>query len=105
MRRKIAIFILFVLLGFPCFSQQKDSLSSAKQKESNIVAADSARIALDIIVDSTGKLISATYAAESSTTNNEKMIAIAKRRANQIKYPVMKQQYRQRLLFIFRIAQ
>jgi hypothetical protein len=91
----------------PYFINAVDGTSaaaSAKQKEMNVVAPDSARIALDIIVGCSGKLVSVTFVADGSTTNNEKMIEIAKRRASQVKYPVMKEQYKQRLIINFRIA-
>lgn len=99
------VLAFFTLVGVEGFSQQKDSFSVLKPKEINIVSPDSARVALDILVDTSGKLITATYAADSSTTKDKKMIEIAKRRASQIKYPAMKEQYTQKLIFNFKIVQ
>ena len=48
---------------------------------------ESGKIALDIVVNENGKLISATYQAKGSTLSNRNQIEIAKRRAAQINYP------------------
>lgn len=48
---------------------------------------ESGKIALDIVVNENGKLVSATYQAKGSTLSNRNQIEIAKRRAAQINYP------------------
>ena len=48
---------------------------------------ESGKIALDIVVNENGKLISVTYQAKGSTLSNRNQIEIAKRRAAQINYP------------------
>jgi hypothetical protein len=101
---KIYVLALFIFVGIKGFSQQKDSLKVLKSKEIIIVAHDSARLALDIVVDTSGRLITATYAADSSTTNDKKMIELAKRRAREIKYPARKVKYTQKLIFNFKVV-
>jgi hypothetical protein len=105
MQLKIFILMLSVFVWSEGFSQQINSLTKTKPEEINIVTQDSAKIALDIVVDSSGKLISVTFVADGSTSNNQTMIDIAKKRAHLIKYPANKEQYSQRLIFNFKIVQ
>lgn len=102
---KIFILVLILFSGFSGFSQQNDSLSILKPKSVNNVTHDSVKIALDIVIDSTGKFIMSTYSVDGSTTLDKKMIEIAKRKASQLKYPARKEKYTSRLIFNFKIVQ
>jgi len=101
MKFKILTLTAFVLLALKSSSQQKDSSLPVKLKQINNVASDSGKITLSVAVDSSGKLITVTYIADSSTTSNEKMIEIATKRAKQIKYPIMHVPYIQKITFHF----
>jgi hypothetical protein len=45
------------------------------------------KVAIELTVDTSGKLLSAVFQPDSSTTTDEKFIAIAKRRAADLKFP------------------
>ena len=48
---------------------------------------ESGKVALDIVVDANGKIISSTFQPRGSTLSNRTQIDIAKRRATQLTYP------------------
>ena len=62
---------------------------------------ESGKIALDIVVNENGKLVSATYQAKGSTLSNRNQIEIAKRRAAQINYPKYDGGFKQTIIMNF----
>lgn len=47
---------------------------------------ENAKVAMDVVVDAAGKVLSATYQARGSTTSKRELIEIARRRAFQLKF-------------------
>lgn len=62
-----------------------------------------AKIAMDIVVSSSGKVISATYQPRGSTSSNGSMISIARRRANELKFNTGDDEQRGTILFNFKL--
>jgi hypothetical protein len=61
------------------------------------------KVAMDIVVDDNGKLISANYQPRGSTVSDRKMIDIARRRAGEIRFPHYDGGFRQTLIFEFKL--
>jgi hypothetical protein len=61
------------------------------------------KVAMDILVDDNGRLISANFQPAQSTTRDNKMIEIARRRAGEIKYPKYEGGFKQVLIFEFKL--
>jgi outer membrane biosynthesis protein TonB len=64
---------------------------------------ESGKVVLDIVVNSDGKLISASYQPSGSSITNRNQIEIAKRRAAQIAYPKYEGGFKQRLSINFQV--
>jgi hypothetical protein len=64
---------------------------------------ESGKIALDIVVDANGKLLSATFQPKGSTLSNRKQIDIAIRRAHEIPYPKYEGGFRQTIVVDFKV--
>jgi periplasmic protein TonB len=64
---------------------------------------ESGKVVLDIVVNSDGKLISASYQPAGSSITNRNQIEIAKRRAAQIAYPKYEGGFKQRLSINFQV--
>ena len=62
-----------------------------------------AKIAMDIVVSSTGRVISATYQPRGSTSSNGSMINIARRRAGELKFNAGEDEQRGTILFNFKL--
>lgn len=61
------------------------------------------KVAMDIVVDDNGNLVSASYQPRGSTVSDRKMIDIARRRAGEIKYPHYDGGFKQTLIFEFKL--
>ena len=77
--RKLLI-VYFSLLTVTCFSQENKRDSVFLTRQVNVRSAGRAIVMIDLIVDSSGKTISATYQPKSSTTNDEEIIDVAKKK-------------------------
>jgi hypothetical protein len=64
---------------------------------------ESGKVALDVVVNANGKLISTTLQPRGTTTSNRKMIDIAKRRAYEISYPKYEGGFKQTIVFDFKV--
>ena len=64
---------------------------------------DNAKVAMDIHVDASGHVISAEYQPRGSTTSDASMIAIAKRKASQIKFNTTGDESVGTIIFNFRL--
>jgi periplasmic protein TonB len=64
---------------------------------------ESGKVVLDIVVNSDGKLISASYQPSGSSITNRNQIEIAKKRAAQITYPKYEGGFKQRLSINFQV--
>jgi periplasmic protein TonB len=64
---------------------------------------ESGKVVLDIVVNSDGKLISASYQPSGSSITNRNQIEIAKRRAAQIAYPKYDGGFKQRINIVFQV--
>jgi hypothetical protein len=64
---------------------------------------ESGTVALDIVVDADGRLISATYQPAGSSITNRNQIEIAKRRAAEIGYPKYEGGFKQRITMNFQV--
>lgn len=62
-----------------------------------------AKIAMDIVVNSNGKVVSATFQPRGSTSSNGSMINIAKRRASELKFNAGEDEQRGTILFNFKL--
>jgi hypothetical protein len=63
----------------------------------------SGKVMLDVSVDENGRLLSATYQPRGSSISNRGQIAIAQRRAGELKYPAMAGGFKQTLQFDFQV--
>jgi periplasmic protein TonB len=64
---------------------------------------ESGKVVLDIVVNSDGKLVSASYQPSGSTITNRNQVEIAKRRAGQIAYPKYDGGFKQRITIHFEV--
>jgi periplasmic protein TonB len=64
---------------------------------------ESGKVVLDIVVNSEGKLVSASYQPSGSSITNRNQIEIAKRRAAQIAYPKYDGGFKQRINIVFQV--
>jgi hypothetical protein len=64
---------------------------------------ENAKVALDVVVSESGKLMSASVQPRGTTTSNRKIIDIARRRAYEINYPKYEGGFKQTLIFEFKL--
>jgi periplasmic protein TonB len=64
---------------------------------------ESGKVMLDISVDENGRLLAATYQPRGSSISNRSQIAIAQRRAGELKYPQYPGGFKQALQFDFEV--
>jgi hypothetical protein len=64
---------------------------------------ESGKVALDVVVNENGKLVSTSLQPRGTTTSNRKMIDIAKRRAYEISYPKYEGGFKQTIVFDFKV--
>ncbi|MBD0333340.1 MAG: hypothetical protein ICV66_11865 [Chitinophagaceae bacterium] len=64
---------------------------------------ENAKVALDVVVNESGRLISASLQPRGTTTSNRKIIDIARRRAYEINYPKYDGGFKQTLIFDFKL--
>ncbi len=64
---------------------------------------ESGKVALDVVVNANGKLLSTALQPRGTTTSNRKMIDIAKRRAYEISYPKYEGGFKQTIVFDFKV--
>ena len=64
---------------------------------------ESGTVVLDIVVNASGKLVSATYQPQGSSITNRNQIEIAKRRASELDYPKYDGGFRQKISMNFQV--
>ena len=98
------IVVVFLFLSIASFSRTNHLDKKQINGREELILSDTVKIAIDIRFDTSGKVISAIYREEDSTSTNTTLIEMALKKAKQLTIAENPKLYTQRVVFTFVIV-